>query len=473
MVAIPFVGPTYTSRSMTLDAQRCVNLYVEEDQGQGGKNVAALYGTPGLALEYTLSTAGGIRGLYTTRRDERVFAVADNALYELNDDLTTTNHGTLNTLRGPVSMSDNATQLCITDGADGYILTLATDTFAQITDGDYLGGGPVTTQDSYFIVVVPSTEQIQISALNDGLSYAAADVSSADGQPDLLVTAMSDERQLWLFGQRSVEVWYNSGNVDFPFERLQGAVIDIGTVSPWVVQSVDNTMVWVGQSERGVGTVYAATGFRPARISTHAIELIITGWANVAQSRAYAYKQEGHTFYVLWNPDGTVAFDFSTGMWHERASIDVATGLLETHRVCCHTYGHAKHLVGDHEAGRVYALDLATYTDNGNAIPRVRAGQYIDGQRRRVKHARFELDFERGVGLDGSPAVGGDPQVQLRWSDDQGQTWSNYHQADMGKLGAHTTRARWYRLGVARERIYEARVTAPVKTALIGAHLNG
>ena len=147
MVAIPFIGPTYTSRSQTLAAQRCINLYLEEDQGQSGKGVGALYGTPGLALRYTLNTNSGVRGLYTTRRDGRIFAVSDNTLFELDPvTLTATSRGTLNTLHGSVSMSDNATQLCITDGADGYILTLSTDTFAQITDGDFLGGGPVTTQ---------------------------------------------------------------------------------------------------------------------------------------------------------------------------------------------------------------------------------------------------------------------------------------------------------------------------------------
>ena len=401
-----------------------------------------------------------------------MFAVAGNGLYELNTDGTTTNHGTLNTLRGPVSMSDNATQLCITDGADGYILTLSTDTFAQITDGDYLGGGPVTTQDSYFIVVRPDTEQFQISALNDGLNYAAADISSADGQPDLLLSVISDERQLWLFGQRSIEIWYNSGNVDFPFDRLQGGVIDIGTVNPWVIQSVENTMIWLGESERGEGIVYAATGFQPLRVSTHAIELIIASWVDLEQCRSYSYQQEGHTFYVLWHPDGTVAFDFATGMWHERASLS-SDGTLVTHRVCCSTYTGTAYLAGDHEDAKVYAMSLDTYTDAGTAIPRIRTSQYIDGQRRRVKHARFELDFERGVGLDGSPTIGVDPQVQLRWSDDHARTWSPYHPASMGMLGAYDARARWHRLGVARERIYEMYITAPVKIAIIGAHLNG
>ena len=81
MVAIPFIGPTYQSRSLTLDAQRTINLYVEEDEGQGGKAPAALYATPGEPERYVLPV-GPIRGMWTSRSTDRVFAVASDRLYE-------------------------------------------------------------------------------------------------------------------------------------------------------------------------------------------------------------------------------------------------------------------------------------------------------------------------------------------------------------------------------------------------------
>lgn len=56
---IPFIGPSYQSRSLTLDAQRCVNLYPEVDESEQGKTVAALIGTPGLQFLTNVPGQGG------------------------------------------------------------------------------------------------------------------------------------------------------------------------------------------------------------------------------------------------------------------------------------------------------------------------------------------------------------------------------------------------------------------------------
>mgnify|MGYP003347711149 CR=1 FL=1 len=55
-----FVGPASPARSLHLDAQRSVNLYLEADQT--GKNPIALFGTPGCRRVLTLPT-GPVRGL--------------------------------------------------------------------------------------------------------------------------------------------------------------------------------------------------------------------------------------------------------------------------------------------------------------------------------------------------------------------------------------------------------------------------
>lgn len=475
MVAIPFIGPTYQSRVKALDLQRRVNLYFEEDEGRGGKSAGVLLGTPGLVLKYDVQSTGGIRALYTARRSNRVFAVADNRFIELHPDFTYTDRGTLNTLTQPVSIADSALEVKITDGADGYIFTLATDTFAQISDPDYLGGGACTQQDSYFVVLTPDSEQFQVSSLNDGLSYAAADVSSADTQPDTLVGIATDESRLWLFGQRGTEVHYNSGNVDFPFEPLQGVVFDVGAVNFAVIAAFEGTMVWLGRGRTGGARVYASTGLQPPQpLSTHAIDFLLGQWSDLARCRSYVYTDEGHTFYILWHPDGTVAFDFKTGMWHERAAMNATTGLLETHRVCCHTFGHGLHLGGDYAQGYVYAMDLDTYTDNGALMPAINAGEYIHSGRQRVRHNRFEIEMERGVGLGGvlSTASGYDPIAELRWTDDHGGGWTDYRPLRMGRIGETRVRVKAERLGATRARVYEVRITAPVKRAIIGAYLN-
>ena len=60
--SFPFVGGSYTARSRTFDAQRSLNLYPEMSGSGTSRSVAALYGTPGLALWASLA-GGPVRGL--------------------------------------------------------------------------------------------------------------------------------------------------------------------------------------------------------------------------------------------------------------------------------------------------------------------------------------------------------------------------------------------------------------------------
>src|SRR2546421_12437753 len=90
-----FIGPSYTSRSVNIDAQRCVNLYPELDElGTGAEHeIAALVGSPGLTK---LATAGlgPCRGLYYSSVG-RSFMVSGKTLYEITAPVTPSAMGTL------------------------------------------------------------------------------------------------------------------------------------------------------------------------------------------------------------------------------------------------------------------------------------------------------------------------------------------------------------------------------------------
>jgi hypothetical protein len=78
--------------------------------------------------------------------------------------------------------------------------------------------------------------------------------------------------------------------------------------------------------------------------------------------------------------------------------------------------------------------------------------------------------METGVGLDGS-GQGTDPKAMLRWSDDGGHSWSNENWKEVGKIGQRKGLVDWRRLGMSRDRVYEVKITDPVKVVLIGAEL--
>lgn len=466
-----FIGPSYTLSSVAVDCQRCLNWFPEIDEIGSGKDheVASLQPTPGLSLLTTIG-AGPIRATYTATNGT-LYVVSYNKIYSVSSSWVATELGTLNTTVGNVSMADNGITIMLVDGTYGYAVTLADGTFAEITDPDFPGADQVVFQDGYFIFNDPDTGKFMITGAYD-ITVDALDVATAEGSPDDIVGLISDHRDLWLFGEKSIEVWYNSGAADFPFERNQGAFIEHGCIAPFSIQKMNNTVFWLGRDDKGGGIVYMAHGLSPQRISTHAVEIAIQGYGDLSTTTAWTYEQNGHFFYVLnfdsTDVNTTWVFDTSTNLWHERTFNN--EGVQERHRAQNHAYAYSTHVVGDYENGNLYSLDTTVYSDAGVEIKRLRRTPHISEEMKRIFYDSFELDIEAGVGIDGL-GQGVDPQAMMRFSDDGGRTWSNEKWVSFGKIGQTKKRAKWHRLGSARDRVFEITISDPVKAVLIGAEI--
>jgi hypothetical protein len=467
-----FIGPSYTLQSVNVDCQRCVNLYPEINELGTGKEreVASLVPTPGLRLLVTVGSSGGWRGVWRASNDQ-VFGVVGNKFYRVSSAWVATELGSLNTSTGPVSMADNGLHVFIVDGTYGYTLELATSTLAQVTDPDFYASDLVTFQDGYFIFNRKDSQQFFVSDLNS-VDFLGTDIATAEGSPDNLVGCISANQNLYLFGTQSTEVYYNSGDGDPPFSRIQGAINGVGCAAVHSIAKIQGVPYWIGGDETGTGIVYRMQGYQAQRISTPAIESVIRSIpvSDLANARAWTYQQGGHLFYCLnlTGHDATWVYDATTGFWHERTY----TGLWsqERHRAECHAVAHGLNVVGDYENGNLYALDPEKYTDNGTVIARERTAPHVSQGMKNIFHHAFQLDLEVGVGLDGT-GQGTDPQVMLQWSDDGGHTWSDERWRPIGKIGQTKKRVVWNRLGCSRDRVYRVKVTDPVKVVLIGAEL--
>lgn len=474
---IPFVGPSYTDRSVNMNAMRTLNFYLEMDQY--GKRPTALYGTPGLDLKVTDAAAAEVRGMWAINNS--LYVVCGNKLRRYNASMVAVvTVGTLNTSTGPVSMANNTTQLIVVDGSDGYIITISGDVFAVISDPDFpTAPTRVTFIDQYFIVNDSGTQKFYWSTAADGSTWDALDFSSSEGSYDDLISLIADHRELWLFGTSTTEVWYNTGDADAPFSRIQGAFIEHGCAAAQSVAKMDNSLFWLGKDERGQGIVWRAQGYQPKRVSTHAIEYAIQGYSTISDAIAYTYQQDGHAFYVITFPTAnkTWCYDASTDLWHERCWRHPSTGVENRHRSNCHAFFNGMQIVGDWQDGRIYDLDPDTFDDDGDPILSLRAAGHIfdKDEQRTMFHHRLQVDIEAGVGL--VTGQGSDPQIMLRWSNDGGHTWSGYHYADIGsfaaigEIGEYRRRAIWNRLGRSRDRVYEISITDPVKRVVLGANL--
>ena len=495
----PILGSSYVARSVNAADSRMVNLFPEAVP-DGGKEPAFLQRCPGLRLVAGVGQ-GPIRGMW--RFGDYLYVASGGALFRVDGNFNPTQLGLING-SGPVSMSDNGTQLFVACNPDAFIYNASTGVFAQITDADFPGAVTVGYLDGYFVFNEPDSQRFWVTSLNDGTQIDPLDFASAEGNPDNIVSLMIDHREVWLFGNNTIEVWYNAGAADFPLERIQGAFMETGCLAPYSVAKLDNSVFWLGADARGNGIVYRNNGYNAQRISTHAVEWQIQQYGVLNDAVAYSYQQDGHSFYVLTFPtaQATWVFDVATGAWHERAAWDGVQ--YRRHRSNCQANFAGEVLVGDWELGLIYAFDPETYNDNGAAQRWLRSWRALPtGQNnlKRTAHHALQLDCESGVGAgtvdsfylltennlnltteSGVQMVtslvsltdGANPQVMLRWSDDGGHTWSNEHWAGMGMVGEYGKRVIWRRLGMTtklRDRVYEISGSDPVKIAIMGAEL--
>lgn len=471
----PILGSSYVARSVNAADNRMVNMYPELVP-EGGKTAAFLSRCPGLK-RLVAAGNGPIRGLWVLK--EYLYAVSGDTLYRLNVIGNTTRWrvkplGTV-TGSGPVSMSDNGTQIFIACNPDGFIYNTTTEVFAQITDPDFPGAVTVGYLDGYFVFNEPNSSRVWVTSLLDGLSVDPLDFATAEGNPDGLVSLIVDHREAWLFGTNSVEVWYNAGLPDFPLQRIQGAFNEIGCAAAYSVAKLDNGIFWLGSDARGRGIVYRANGYTGQRISTHAVEWQIQQYGNLSDAIGYTYQQDGHAFYVLIFPSAqtTWVYDVATQSWHERAGWE--NGNFVRHRSNCQAVYDDQIVVGDFENGNIYAFDLNEYSDNGQIQKWLRSWRALppntNNLKRTAQHS-LQIDCEAGMGTN--TGQGSDPQMMLRWSDDGGHTWSNEHWTSVGKIGEYYRRVIWRRLGMTlklRDRVYEISGTDPVKLAIMDAEL--
>jgi hypothetical protein len=269
-------------------------------------------------------------------------------------------------------------------------------------------------------------------------------------------------------------VFWNSGDADFPFQRIESAFIETGTVAAATCVRAGGSVVWVGSSEHGHGTVWKAQGFQPVRLSTHAIEFALSNHSRLPEATAFAYQQGGHEFYVLTvpgtgdgtEPGGTWVYDFATGQWHERMYLN-AENSEEPHRAGVSTVAFNQVLAGDREDGRLYTYELDYYRDDTDPVRRIRQTPHVSQSEKLVRFNSFELQAEPGVG----PEDGLVPRALLSWSDDGGHTWSNEHEASMGAVGEYLTRVKWRRLGAGRDRVFRVATSEAVPVTWLGAEL--
>jgi len=448
-----FVGGSYVAKSPIAANARTVNFYCERQDVGGGAPTDVLYPTPGVTL---LDTAVASPGRAHFAQAGREFAVIGPTFYEINSTGTLTSRGTVAIDSNPAticSSGDSGGELFITSGNNGYIFTLASNTFALVrtgatTMGDYL--------DGFFLALDAATSTLYLSNLNDGTTWDPTQYAQRSIAPDPWIAMKVWDRYIWLFGSETSEIWYDAGTAPFPFAPHPSGLVEMGCAAPFSPEIVAGAIMFLARNAEGTGSVMRAAGFTPEDVSTFPIHVALESYSTISSAVGDAYELDGHSFYILTFADEiTWAYDATVGplpaamRWTERGTWIAEDNQFVAWRPLYHAFCFGQHRMLDRNSGALYQLDANIYTDvDSRPIVRLRRPPAIPATDARLFVSEFEVGLESGLGLQSGQ--GSNPQMSLRISTNGGKTWGAERDRSAGAVGQYSTRVFWTRCGSAR-----------------------
>lgn len=463
---LPLFGLGHSGKSVQVNSASRINCYAEI-QPEEDRAKLAFYTTPGLTQLASIN-AQPSRGLWPV--EEFLYTVHGNGLYRVNSaGAVSALLGTLNTSSGPVDMADNGEQLIIVDGTNGYIYNATTGVFSVIGGGFPANVAYVVYQDTYFIASPDGDKKFYVSSPLDGLTWNALDFATTQASPDDVTRLGAFNNILHVFSEFATEFWQNSGGVDFPYSRISGAAAQFGLHAKWSLAMHSLGLAGLFQNRMGDFFAGIVNGMQVNRISNSEIESIWRGYAKSVDATGFAYLMAGHPFYELTFPtaNATWLYDGASKSWSQ---LKDASGSRHWAQYFSHFDAAEKNVVSDYRTGLLYIIDSDSFSDSGSPIITEITGRHVFADEDLIIIDELELVMEKGVGT--TLGQGSQPRVMLQVSKDGGKTYGPERWADMGALGQNQARARFLRLGSARDWTFKLKISDPVKRVITGASVN-
>lgn len=300
---------------------------------------------------------------------------------------------------------------------------------------EYLSGVMPEIIDQYGIVSIPNTKIFRISNNADVSKWDELDTGEKSGSVDNIAAIKDLSGQLALIGDDdSAEIWGDSGNSDFPFERISGRSLNVGTAAPWSVAKLpDGTLVWLVSTEVGEHSIVASAGGEPVPISDRALENTIRQYSRVYDAIGSTYLENGHLFYRIDFPtaDRTWEYDATEKVWVElgKETAENEVYAADHGRYQVHVTwpeGNRMDLAGDYASGKIWQISPDFVDDDGVDFEVMRIGPNTTNGWKFATVAEFTMPCELGtvdptaLGADGKPLVA---TVSFSYSRDGANTW--------------------------------------------------
>lgn len=459
MVTVPinFTGGDYQHRSRPLSKQWTRNFWPQVMPNQKARSNYTLQSFYGLKT-WEETVVGNNRGMIVSQGT--LYRVAGTTLYSVDID---GNHTSLGFIAGSnrCILKDMESKIIITNGSGAvYVYDSSAGTVTQVTDPNLGSPNGVAVLNNQAIYDNGSGQIFDVSDVGDPATINGLNNAKAESSPDDLLLPYVYGETLYLLGTKTTEIWWNSGQGNPPFDRVQGASLLIGLGAKYSLAETPDFLFFFG-SDKQFHTLTGGTTSVDTIISTPAMAEEFQDYAVTDDVIGWTMQLEGQWFYVATFPNQNVTWVYPVGgEWFQWG-----TGLTGRIRADSYVYAYGTHLVAAYNDGNLYELDNKTYTDVGDTIVRTRDTAPLHGGLFQADGKYFELNeltffLETGQGL--LTGQGSDPSMAISFSKDGGKTFGTERFIKVGKSGENRKRVSLKNCGRFMSCVIRIRVSDPI-----------
>lgn len=418
---IPLTYECTTRDGTTSKDSKMVNMMIEPTEG-GGK---AAVKRPGYSLIRQL-TPGRAQGMFTV--NNVVYAIQNDTIVNTVSGVGTAIPGVTTPNQLYNTLSDVPFGLTLLKSQTG-LWTYNGVTVTKVVDANY----PLLTvygiaylDGTYY--VMDGTGTVYGSALTDPTTWPALNFIKADATLGLGQGISRHLNYVVALYEHGTQLFYDAGNpTGSPLSPAGNASWTTGSpVGSSLVEISDNS-IFLSQTKTRGRTVSMISGLSMSEISTPFISKILNR-SNLLDTGGFVYsfgiKTAGHSFYVLTITDigVTLVYDLVMGVWGLWTS---STAGVETYFKCVfYQYSHTTDFLMEDVSGAIVGMDPLVYTDINQQINSfIRTKPHDWGTLRTKRFPSQSLIADTVAST-----------IQVRYSDDDYQTFSTYIAVDLSTL---------------------------------------
>lgn len=384
--------------------------------------------------------------------NDELFRVMGDDLVKITETGSVVNYGALDVSGTRYARMDYSPDyLSISVGNNLYLFTGGN--IQQVTDIDL---GPVVDHlwiDGYFMTT--DGQFLIVTELNNPFNVNPLKYGSSELDPDPVKALLKLRNEAYALNRYTIEAFDNVGGTGFPFQRIDGAQIQRGTIGTFACCIFLESLAFLGGGRNESISVWLAVSGQTARIATREIDLILQKFTETALKDVLmeARVDRGHQLLYIHLPDQTLVYDANaTKAIGEPVWFIQSTSYFRTNQAYPKQCYRARNLVWAYDqwnVGDAVTPGFGYLTDeHGEHWGQKVCWEFTTGIIYNESMGAIFHQLEL-VGLPGRQALNTDTAITTQYSLD-GETWSQPKSRKLGQQGNRKKRLLWLNQGSMR-----------------------